>query len=183
MSKPKGGRKKRKGGTGPSMQDPAARLRELEDLAEKLATLEPGESGPIWGAAHKLLLKTDTDHAAIGRVIMHRDVGELRMVLAGLRGEAPAPTAVVDEAPATPTHDIPASELKKALRAFKKRLKLTRLDSESRLSVSPLTGGKTSDIDAILPPHDFPKEVWEALVAEGRLENVGAGFYELRDPA
>jgi hypothetical protein len=182
MAKGKG--RKRKGGGGrPVAQDPAAIVRELEALAEKLATLDPGESGPVWGAAHKLLLKTDTDHAAAGRVIMHRDIGEFQSVLAGLRGEAPAAPAEPEPAPAAPAHDIPATELKKALRAFKKRLKLTRLDHESRLSVSPLTSGKTADIDAILPPHEFPKAVWEALCAEGRLVNVGAGFYELAEEA
>ena len=42
-------------------------------------------------------------------------------------------------------------ELKRALKAFKKRLKLTRLDEESRLSKSPLSKG-ASGIVAITPP-------------------------------
>ena len=39
---------------------------------------------------------------------------------------------------------MPATEeeLKKALKAFKKRLKLTQLEEDSRLGHSPLTGAK-----------------------------------------
>ena len=42
-------------------------------------------------------------------------------------------------------------ELKKALKAFKKRMKLTRLDDDSKLGHSPLTGGKKDQIVAIQP--------------------------------
>ena len=42
-------------------------------------------------------------------------------------------------------------ELKRALKAFKKRLKLTQLDEDSRLGHSPLTGAR-SRIVSIQPP-------------------------------
>ena len=50
---------------------------------------------------------------------------------------------------------MPASEddLKKALKAFKKRLKLTQLEDDSKLGHSPLTGAK-SQVVAIQPPTD-----------------------------
>jgi hypothetical protein len=74
----------------------------------------------------------------------------------------------------------PAPEqLKQAFKAFKKRLKLTRLDDESQLSRRPVTGGKGSGIVAIAPPAGFPEEVWEALVKQGKLKNAGRGLYEL----
>ena len=69
--------------------------------------------------------------------------------------------------------------LKRALKAFKKRLKLTRLDHESSLGVGPLSGGRPSRIVAITPPNQYPREVWETLVEQGRLKKAGHGQYEL----
>jgi hypothetical protein len=70
-------------------------------------------------------------------------------------------------------------QLKAALKAFKKRLKLTRLDEESQLSRRPTTGGRGSDIVAITPPNQFPQAVWDELVKQGKLKNAGYGTYEL----
>jgi hypothetical protein len=70
-------------------------------------------------------------------------------------------------------------QLKAALKAFKKRLKLTRLDHESRIGRSPLTSGKSSDIVAITPPADFPPAVWDELVKQGKLKRDRQGTYEL----
>ncbi len=52
--------------------------------------------------------------------------------------------------PETPSPS--ADELKKALKAFKKRLKLTRLEEESKISRRPVTGGRQSSVVAIMPP-------------------------------
>ena len=71
-----------------------------------------------------------------------------------------------------------ADELRKALKAFKKRLKLARLDEESRLGRGAMSGGKDSGIVAIMPPNQFHKAVWEELVRQGRLKYVGNGLYE-----
>ena len=70
-------------------------------------------------------------------------------------------------------------ELKRAFKAFKKRLKVTRLDAESSISGGPLSGGRRSDIVAISPPADFPQAVWDALVKQGKLKSAGRGMYEL----
>jgi hypothetical protein len=76
--------------------------------------------------------------------------------------------------------DTPSREdVKAAFKAFKKRLKLTRLDEESRISGSPLSGGRKADIVAITPPNQFPPAVWEELVKQGRLKSAGHGMYEL----
>jgi hypothetical protein len=69
-------------------------------------------------------------------------------------------------------------ELKAALKAFRKRLKLTRLDDESRLGGGPL-GGKRSHVVAITPPQDYPQAVWDELVRQGKLKKAGRGTYEL----
>ena len=68
---------------------------------------------------------------------------------------------------------------KKAMKAFRKRLKLTRLDEESKLGYGAMTGGHKSGVVAIEPPRQFPPEVWAELVKQGRLKNAGRGFYEL----
>jgi hypothetical protein len=69
-------------------------------------------------------------------------------------------------------------ELRKALKAFKKRLKVTRLDDESRLGHSPLSGNKAR-IVSIQPPSGFGREVWEELADKGYLKRDSGGFYEL----
>jgi hypothetical protein len=71
-------------------------------------------------------------------------------------------------------------ELDRALKAFKKRLKLTRRDNEGSFSGKALSGGKTSGIVAVAPPDGFPPEVWEELCAKGKLKRTpGQRTYEL----
>lgn len=178
MSRHKRKRKKPAGMVPPAVASPEAVLAELQTIAEKLETADEGESGPIWGQTHKLLLKTDADAAEVAEVVMHRDVEALRRLMRRLGGESVEAPAAPDATPA-PGADIPADTLKKAMRAFRKRLKLTRLDHESRINVNPLTSGKKADFDAIMPPRDFPQEVWDTLVAQGELKRMGSGFYML----
>jgi len=81
--------------------------------------------------------------------------------------------------PPNPT-DVPSpEELKKAMKAFKKRLKLSRLDDESSLGHGPMSSGKKSGIVAIMPPNQYRKAVWDELVARGRLKYSGQGMYEI----
>jgi len=74
---------------------------------------------------------------------------------------------------------ISKEQLQLAMKAFRKRLKLTRLDDESRLGYGPMTGGGKSGVVAIRPPDQFPDEVWEALAQQGKLKYAGRGLYEL----
>jgi len=69
--------------------------------------------------------------------------------------------------------------LKRAFKAFKKRLKLTRLDAESSLGGGPLSSGRSSGIVAIQPPNAYPPEAWDKLVELGKLRKVHGGLYEL----
>ncbi len=73
--------------------------------------------------------------------------------------------------------------LKKAYKTFRKRFRLTRLDAESTLGGSTLSGGRKSGIIAIRPPNNFPQEVWDKLVEMGKLSSEGMGLYGLvEDP-
>jgi len=73
--------------------------------------------------------------------------------------------------------EIPAETLKKALKAFKKRLKLARLDDVS-LGGGAFSGGERG-LTAVAPPDQYPTEVWEELARQGKIKNAGYGLYEL----
>jgi hypothetical protein len=70
-------------------------------------------------------------------------------------------------------------DIKKALKAFKKRLKLARLDDESGLS----RGSKRSAIQGISPPTGHPPGIWEELVARGKLRREMGGTYSIVEGA
>jgi len=87
---------------------------------------------------------------------------------------------VTDASPTPETPGIPEETLKRALGAFKKRLKLTKLDQESKLGASrPMTSGKKVENLSIMPPNDFPREVWRELARQGKIKDFGGGFYSL----
>ncbi len=73
-------------------------------------------------------------------------------------------------------------ELKAALKAFRKRLKLTRLDDQSRIGKGPMSSGRQSGIVGIMPPEQFPQAVWDELVRQGKLRKVASQQYELVQP-
>ena len=80
-------------------------------------------------------------------------------------------------------HGLTPQYLKQAMQAFKKRLKLTRLDEESNLGGGPFSSGRASGIVAIQPPRQYPREVWDKLVEQGKLRHAGGGLYQLaNDP-
>jgi hypothetical protein len=80
-----------------------------------------------------------------------------------------------------PTGPTP-QELKSALKAFRKRLKLTQLDDQSRVGRSPLSGGRASGIVAITPPDQFSIAIWDELARQGKLKRAGNGTYALGQP-
>lgn len=69
--------------------------------------------------------------------------------------------------------------LQRAMKALKKRLKLTRLDEESKLGHDAMSKGGRSGIVAVQPPTQYPKEVWEALEQKGRIRGDRHGTYEI----
>ena len=80
---------------------------------------------------------------------------------------------------ASPSQSPSPEELKQAFKAFKKRLKLTRLDEESKVGKSPLSSGRGSGIVAITPPREYAQAVWDELVRQGKLRKMGQGTYAL----
>lgn len=82
---------------------------------------------------------------------------------------------MTDPMPNDPTDKI---LLKRAMNAFKRRLKLSRLGDESSSSRGAFSGGKVSGIAGINPPREFPQEVWDELVRQGRLVEAN-GCYSM----
>lgn len=71
--------------------------------------------------------------------------------------------------------------LKRALKAFRKRLRLMRQDDESRLGHNAMTDGYRSAIVGIRPPAEFPAEVWQELLKQGLLRDEGRGMLALAE--
>ena len=69
--------------------------------------------------------------------------------------------------------------LKRAMKAFRKSLKITRLDAESTIAGGPMSAGRQSGILGITPPSRYPSEVWIELARQGRLIHAKHGVYEL----
>jgi hypothetical protein len=90
---------------------------------------------------------------------------------------SPSPAA---QPGATSPDQAPSPEvLKAALKAFRKRLKVTRLDHDSRIGRGPMSSGQTSIIDGITAPDQYPRSVWEELVKQGKLKHSTHGMYSL----
>jgi hypothetical protein len=69
--------------------------------------------------------------------------------------------------------------LKRALKAFRKRLNLARLDAESTMGHGPMSKGMESSIVGVRAPDQYPQEVWDELVRQKRLLAGRDGVYEL----
>lgn len=155
----------------------------LGELHHRLAEGDAASAGPVWGEIHQALLKTKADKKLVMRIIATRDVDELSRLIEALENGQAAPEDPDSPAddPSAPLRTVDPEQTKHAMRAFRKRLKLTRLDDESRIHVSPMTGGKASQIRAILPPHEYERDIWDELVRQGQLRDAGQGFYELAE--
>jgi len=145
-------------------------------LDELLAAIrghdDPRRAATEWKQAYRLLQKTDLPAGRVGSVVGRRDVDGLVALIDQLRAPASTPPSTA-EAPDLETCN-------RALRAFRKRLQLTRLDDESQISSrNPLTKGEGSRITSIMPPDGFPPSVWPQLVRQNKLRPAGHGFYEL----
>ncbi len=69
--------------------------------------------------------------------------------------------------------------LKRAMKAYRKSLKVTLLDAESSVGGGPMSSGRRSTIRGIVPPNRYPRDVWDVLVRQKRLSTMGRGIYEL----
>lgn len=176
-------------------------IEELDRVVREIeAGPSAGELSSLWKTAMNHLRRTPADVLKAGKICAARDLAGLKDLIAQLRSGAlqpkarPAPgtpeaarssgqgfptsapihpMATAHHASARGPLEITPDVLKSALKAFRKRLKVTRLDEESKLPSRALTGGRRSSIVAIQPPSQFPREVWDALVEAGSLKREG----------
>ena len=137
---------------------------------------DPRRAAGEWKHVHKLLKDTPLPAGRVTHVVGMRDVAGLAEMIDQLRTPADAPLSS-----ASPSADAPTAETcSRALRAFRKRLKLTILDEDSKLGRGPLSkGARSRDSAAITPPVEWPESVWQELVRRGKLHHIGHGLYEL----
>ncbi|MHC5209321.1 MAG: hypothetical protein ACYTG2_01215 [Planctomycetota bacterium] len=142
------------------MFDPSTHL--LFTLLEPLAD----GSSEDWPAARAALDATGEAQGELLAIIEARD----RTALAALLHAWTAGKTV------RPVHD--RGVLKRALKAFRKRLKIDRLDEESRIG-GAFSKGERSGLLGIQPPDSYGPDVWAELVRTGRLIDAGQGVLEL----
>lgn len=151
--------------------DLATTIAKLDELLSAVrASPDPRHATGEWKQIFKLLQGTDLPKGRVTAVVGMRDVAGLAGMIDQLRAPAPAAENAPD-----------AEVCRKALHAFRKRLSLTVLDEDSSLGHGPLSkgGGATA---AIVPPQEWPAEVWRELVRQGKLRDIGHGLYELAKP-
>ena len=153
--------------------DTAARLKQL--LTAIGGYDDPRRAAGEWKQVWRLLQQTSLPPGRVNGVVGMRDAAGLAALIAELAG-ADADEAAPAGAEAPP---VDAETCRRALRAFRKRLRLTKLDDESKLGRGPLSKGSSDAYAAIEPPNDWPDEVWQELARQGRLKYIGHGFYEM----
>ena len=137
-------------------------------LAARAAEIEadPARPGP-WEAAREAMAASREADAELVAAVEGRDAARLKGVLdQWTAGKRPLPE-----------HD--RDLLKRAMRAFRKRLGVTLLDAESSVGGGPMSGGRSSDISGVTPPAMYPRAIWLELARQGRLRNAGQGVFEL----
>ena len=141
----------------------------MRDLAEMLAAT-PGEEAAetIWHQLEEVLEAAGADEIEeIALPVLDRSLKDVRTLLDAW------------DAGSLPLSGWDKGLLKRALKAYRKRLKILRLDDMSSSTHSPLSKGGMSAIQGIKPPEQYPQEVWNLLVAQDRLRDAGNGLLEL----
>ncbi len=145
-------------------------LKQLDELLSAVrAAPDPRRATAEWKRIYSLLQKTDLPGGRYQAVVGMRNVVGLADLIGQLRDPETAPAE----------QTIDPDTLRKALHAFRKRAKLTRLDDESKLGRGPLSKGADASLGAIQPPNEFPEAVWQELARQGKLKYLGHGMYEL----
>ena len=130
------------------------------------AVLDP-TSDAAWIEARRARELSKVDEPDIVQALEARDAAALAAILESWKSGARL----------APEHD--REVLKRGLKAFRKSLKVTRLDAESSLGVGPMSSGRHSGIVGMRPPERYPAAVWEELARQGRLIAGKFGVYEL----
>ncbi len=137
------------------------------DLLSHACASAADASPPDWDRARAALEPTRADEPELAAAVDARDEAALRAIVDGWRAGKRL----------LPVQD--RTVLKRALKAFRKRMKLTRLVDESSIGGGPMSSGRASNVVAITPPERYPREVWDELVRQKKLADARHGMYEL----
>jgi len=149
-------------------------VQKARQMVGEVQTAQGKKLDEAWALVGRILGRLPVDPGEADRVVRQRDAAGLDAIVTAI--ESPAPEAAPAE-----ISEAERAQMGAAMRAFRKRLKIARLADESKLGGRQLSGGRKSEIDAIQPPTDYPREVWDALVADGQLTHTGGGFYALAE--
>ena len=141
----------------------------LRALAARVAAgVEPAQAESLWRDAQKQVDAAGAgEEADVALPVLERSLTALQALIASWdAGRLPLPAW--DQAVA-----------KRALKAYRRRLDLTRSDDEYSSSRNPMSKGMSSAITGVRPPDRYPQEVWDLLVAQGKLRDAGGGLLEL----
>ena len=136
----------------------------LASMADELAAGAPGDP---WERARQALAPTRAQEPELAAVIDARDLAALRSKIEDWRSGKQL----------LPKQD--REVLSRAVKAFRKSLKVTRLDAESSIGGGPMSSGRHSGIAGMRPPDRYPRDVWDELARQKRLISVGHGIFEL----
>jgi hypothetical protein len=180
-------------------------LQKLSEIVSEIYLAEANKPVKLWEKARQLLSRMAAEDPRVAQIVAKKDIqglarlaNELNAGLKERRSEirdqksevsAPVPHGNAEPVSALPAGSPSTSDplstdnLKRAMKAFRKRMKLTRLDDESRLgrSGNPMSSGRHSQVQAIMPPREFPKQVWDELASQGKLRTADGVFYQLTD--
>lgn len=143
----------------------------LTRLRLVLARLEladdAAETASIWREADRAVADAGAgEDAVIALPVLERSLAELTALFTAWDMHE-TPLCAWDQA-----------VLKRAMNAFKKRLKVTRGDDEVSSNRNPMSRGVSSSIVGIRPPEQYSADIWETLVAQGRLRDAGDDLLE-----
>jgi len=140
----------------------------LRDVRSRLAAAsEPAQVDALWREAERHVASAGAqEDAATALPVLERSTDELDALLAGWWART------------IPLTEWDQAVLKRAMNAFKKRLKLTRADDEYSSSRNPMSHGLHSSITGVRPPEAYTADVWALLVAHGRVRDAGDGNIE-----
>jgi len=140
----------------------------LKALVAELEGKDDDAQAPVWRRMELALERAGAEEdAEIALPVLDRSVAEMRVVFDGwAKGTVHLP-------------EWDNAVLKRALKAYRKRLKVVRLDDEITGSRNPLSKGSESSILGVRPPEQYPREVWDMLVSQGKLRDGGHGLLEL----
>jgi hypothetical protein len=141
----------------------------LRGLVQRIRDAEDEDAREaLYADADRALAEADAEEEAdVALPVWERDLEAIEALIAGWDADA-QPLPAWDKA-----------VLKRAFKAYKKRLKLVRLDDVSTSGGNPLSQGRSSSITGVRPPEQYPPEVWALLVKQGKLRDAGGGLLEL----